>query len=124
MTRAPSRPLIAAGIAAAGLVAVQVMDPAARDVPLCPFHELTGLWCPLCGGLRAAYALTRLDVSGALRYNAVLVLALPLLLFFWWDWLRRDRRLPRAALVALWVVALAFTITRNLPFAEALRPPA
>lgn len=35
----------------------------------CPFHALTGLPCPSCGATRAALALLRLDVAGALAFN-------------------------------------------------------
>ena len=35
----------------------------------CPFYQLTGLQCPGCGNSRAALALLRLDLPGALQYN-------------------------------------------------------
>jgi hypothetical protein len=127
--RVLSRPAVAAGLVAAGLVADRIADPVHHDVPLCPFRMLTGWWCPLCGGLRSAYALTRFDLATAVRDNVVLVAALPLLVAYWVDWVRRDRRgqaerrFPRGAIVAFWVVAAAFTVLRNLPFADWLRPP-
>ncbi len=38
-------------------------------LPHCPFKQLTGIPCPACGSSRAALALARLDISGALlRY--------------------------------------------------------
>ncbi|EIU52961.1 hypothetical protein MA3A0930S_3483 [Mycobacteroides abscessus 3A-0930-S] len=40
-------------------------------LPVCPLKALTGLDCPGCGGLRMAYSLMHGDVLGALRYNAV-----------------------------------------------------
>jgi Protein of unknown function (DUF2752) len=121
--------LVAVGLVAAA-VADRIADPVHHDLPLCPFRLLTGLSCPLCGGLRSAYALTRFDLAAAVRDNVLLVAALPLLLAYWLDWVRRDRRrlpgrrLPRAAVVALWTVAAAFTIVRNLPvLAPWLAPP-
>jgi hypothetical protein len=117
-------------VAATGLAADRIADPVQHDLPLCPFRAVTGLWCPLCGGLRSAYSLSRLDVVAAVRDNAVFVVALPLLFLYWLDWLRWDRRgaperrIPRAAIVALWTVAALFTVARNLPFADWLRPTA
>ena len=45
----------------------------------CPFHAVTGLWCPGCGVTRMCLALLRLDVSAAWQANAVLLVLLPLL---------------------------------------------
>ena len=123
-----SRPVIAAAVAVAGLIAVRVANPVHNDVPLCPFHAVTGLQCPLCGGLRAAYELSRFDVVAAVRDNALFVGTLPLLLAYWLFWLRQakqgqpERRFPRAAIGTSWAVAAAFVVVRNLPGAEWLRP--
>ena len=35
----------------------------------CPFHWLTGPYCPGCGNSRALYALAHLHFAEALRYN-------------------------------------------------------
>ena len=55
---------------------------AARFLPLdrlpgltCPFHVLTGVPCPTCGGTRALTALAHLDVAGALAMNPLVALA-------------------------------------------------
>ncbi|MCW5943965.1 MAG: DUF2752 domain-containing protein [Fimbriimonadaceae bacterium] len=45
-------------------------------MPKCAFHELTGLYCPGCGGTRAMRALLSADVAGSLHQNALLPLAL------------------------------------------------
>ena len=45
----------------------------------CPFHTVTGLWCPGCGVTRMCLALLRLDISAAWQANAVLLVLLPLL---------------------------------------------
>ena len=49
------------------------------DIPLCAFKHLTGVPCPLCGGIRACAALAQGDVASALLINPGLlpVLALP-----------------------------------------------
>lgn len=121
-------PYAAAALAGAALIGDLAFDPAHRHVPLCPFHALTGGWCPLCGGLRAADALAHLQLRTALHDNALFVLALPLLALWWFDWTRRaraghpPRRFGRAGLVAIVLLGVVFTIVRNLPFAAALRP--
>jgi hypothetical protein len=42
---------------------------------LCPFRELTGLPCPLCGSVRAVALASHLD-GGFASYNAVMVIVL------------------------------------------------
>lgn len=44
---------------------------------VCPFHFITGLYCPGCGVSRMCLALLRLDVDGAFRANAALTLMAP-----------------------------------------------
>lgn len=92
-------------------------------LPRCPFHELTGLYCPGCGSTRALHALAHGELAAACRFNPLVVLALPLLA----AWavarvcktLRGDatpvRQPPRAATVAL-VVLVAYFVLRNLPW--------
>lgn len=46
----------------------------------CLFHWLTGLYCPGCGGTRAALHLLHGDIAGSLRYHPlVLYLAVVIL---------------------------------------------
>lgn len=52
--------------------------------PPCPFRTLTGLPCPGCGSQRAIHCLLHLDVVGAFRQNALLVLSLPIVLLLLW----------------------------------------
>lgn len=40
----------------------------------CPFHVLTGFYCPGCGNSRALQALLRLHFGEALRYNYLMPL--------------------------------------------------
>ena len=114
-------------LALAAIVVDVAFDPLHRDVPLCPLHATTGLWCPLCGGLRAVDALVHGDVVAALQLNLLVVLLVPFALGWWLDALRRERRgsparrVPVAGYVAFAVVALVFGIVRNLAWAHALR---
>ena len=126
----PAAPLRAAcGLAlATGYVAT--VDPARRRlVPPCPFHALTGWWCPGCGMTRATHHLLHGDVVGALRFNALLPFVIVLTTLAWLDWYARSTgrravlagRLPRWAPVGGVAVAVAFAVVRNLPPLEYLR---
>lgn len=54
------------------------IDPETHSLfPKCPFLLATGLECPGCGSQRAIHQLLHLNFGNALRYNALMVLALP-----------------------------------------------
>jgi hypothetical protein len=115
-------------IGAAALAADIAFDPQQRHVPLCPFHAVTGLWCPLCGSLRAADALAHGQLATAVRDNALLVVGVVLLGFWAVDLLLRGRRgeplrrLNRPAVIGLIAVLVVFTIVRNLPIGHGFSP--
>lgn len=44
-----------------------------RALSVCHFHELTGLYCPGCGGTRAALALLRGEILNSLRYHPIVL---------------------------------------------------
>lgn len=48
------------------------------DIPLCAFKHLTGVPCPLCGGIRACAALAQGDMAAALLLNPGLMPVLAL----------------------------------------------
>ena len=136
---APRRPLVrpplaAAGLALAGTALVAAADPGVPGrYPPCPWLAMTGLYCPLCGGLRAVHELTRLDVAAAVGWNTLAIPLLVLAVWFWVVWVRRawrgetapGRWRPIAPAWAVWVVCvlgLAYGVARNLPGLEALAP--
>ncbi|WP_373693847.1 MULTISPECIES: DUF2752 domain-containing protein [Aequorivita] len=47
----------------------------------CPFHYLTGFHCPGCGSQRAIHLLFRGDIFGAFRFNPLMVLTIPILVY-------------------------------------------
>ena len=51
-----------------------------RLLPPCPFHWVTGLYCPGCGSLRGLHHLLHGNLYAALRSSPLMVLALPLML--------------------------------------------
>ena len=102
--------------------------------PKCLFHEMTGLYCPGCGSTRALYCLLHGELHEALRDNALVVLALPLLGVILLA--RAFRRRPPIAtrqtktrwlgLLLVVAVIVVFGVARNIPRRpfSLLAPPA
>ncbi|HYA79082.1 MAG TPA: DUF2752 domain-containing protein [Candidatus Nitrosopolaris sp.] len=105
-------------------------DPSAHGIyPVCLFHTLTGLNCPGCGGTRAAYQLLHGHLLVALRDNALFIVALAgLALHGLWFATRKICRRPATLAVPpriLWgflVIAVVFSVLRNLPAFSFLSP--
>ncbi|MCU1647601.1 MAG: hypothetical protein JWN03_7876 [Nocardia sp.] len=126
-------PLLAGGAVAGGLALLHFRDPHVQGAyGFCPFKELTGYWCPGCGGLRGLHNLTEGHVVDALHSN---VLILPLLLAFvgWmaaslvYGWQgkpipRLPKVLPKPALWVMLALALLYTVFRNTPWGTWLAP--
>lgn len=132
-TRARWLPLLAliAGAAGTSLVLRQ-QDPYAPHslLPPCPFHALTGYYCPGCGSTRALYSLLHGDAAHAMAMNPLLVLAIPLILLMalhiaGWRPRALDPLMRILGNPSLWfAVLVGFGLLRNLPFApfNALAP--
>lgn len=129
-------PALAPAATAAGLVAattgVALRDPFQHQLtPPCPFHALTGLWCPLCGGTRAVWAAAHGHFGLMMHANALLPVIVLAAAWGWLAWLGRATGWWRWPLpstrAAGWVFAaalVAFTVLRNLPAFASLAPPA
>ena len=85
-----------------------------RYFPPCPFHFVTGLYCPGCGATRAAYHLLHGDLAGVFRCN---LFFLPSLGFLLWLCLRKRENLHPAVLPIFVALAVLFCVLRNLPWA-------
>jgi hypothetical protein len=120
-------------LGAAGLAAVAVLAAVDPEVPgrypVCPTYALTGLYCPGCGGLRAAHALTQGDLGLALRRNPLVVLAVPVAVWAYLAWVRRRalgrtaRRLPSVALGwGVGALVMVWVVLRNVPAFAWLAP--
>jgi hypothetical protein len=138
MTRTSRRllaPLGLAGVVVAATIALRVRDPHAGGWGTCPFLLLTGLPCPVCGGLRAVNDLTHGDVVGALSSNLVVVAMLPVAALWWIRWARRCVDAPEGTAAAAvlpapsptvtwvtFVLVVGFGVLRWLPAAAWLAP--
>ncbi len=85
---------IGAILCAGALVLVYfTFDPSEGKLfPKCPFLLLTGYQCPGCGSQRAIHCLLHGDIIGAWRYNAFLVLCLPIIATMLLGWLLRKKK--------------------------------
>lgn len=67
--------------------------------PFCPFHRITGLPCPGCGGIRATQLLLSGDVKSALLTNPLsiitCVIIFVLIIWAWIDIIRKNDSLNR-----------------------------
>ena len=118
-------------VTAAGIAAtVFFFNPSSHKFyPACEFRQLTGLNCPGCGGTRALYALLHGNFSTALRDNALLVGGICFLaLRGGWLAVKIFRGRETGEFIStkfLWpllVVAMVFTVLRNLPAFAFLSP--
>ncbi|MFF3337374.1 DUF2752 domain-containing protein [Streptomyces flavidovirens] len=139
---APARPapaplarrLAAPAAAMAGVLAaftyVGTVDPnEPGHYPVCPLLQLTGIYCPGCGGLRSAHAVATGDLAAAFGANAMAVVGYGVFAVLWAVWVvRAGRGIPvRITLKpvhwwAIGAVAAVFSVVRNLPFGSALAP--
>ncbi|HUJ95448.1 MAG TPA: DUF2752 domain-containing protein [Terriglobales bacterium] len=117
-------PAMAAVAAAVAIVILRIFDPATSGIfPPCPFHALTGWYCPGCGSLRAFHQLLHGNLRQALALNAFAVVASPFLAYGALSYALfqvRGKYLPRLFLPAFWIRALCaaiivFAILRNVP---------
>ena len=128
--RSAAGPIVVGALVAAATVTLALRSPhLAGSYGVCPSVALFGVWCPACGGLRAVHDLAHADLAGAWAHNALLVLAVPLLVAAWVRWLGdrlgwwRSAPLPAWTAWAVLVVLVSYGILRNVPGLEFLAPP-
>lgn len=120
-------PLLVAASTTLVCAATWVGDPTTPGgpLPVCPTKALLGIDCPGCGSARMLYSLMHGNVSAAVRFNALGLVALVLLVWAYaaWTYGRVTGRPVRgwqhqrwAAAVTLALV-MAWFVVRNLPFA-------
>lgn len=118
------------GSVVAAFAYVGTVDPnEPGHYPTCPLLQLTGVFCPGCGGLRSAHAFIHGDFTVALGANALAVVGYAVFAVVWTLWAAhavRGRRLRialgPAQLYGIGVLVAVFTLVRNLPFGAWLHP--
>ncbi len=118
--------LIVVGGAAVGVTMLLLRPPVENAYPPCPFRSITGLDCPLCGGMRCVAALAHGDVATAFDFNALVALTVPLALILGVAALVLgpraqplvDALFAKRVLLAGAAVVMAFFVLRLMPFAE------
>jgi hypothetical protein len=114
-----------------GLTAVAIFlfffnpaSPANQFFPKCVFRLLTGLQCPGCGSTRACYHLLHLDPITAFKFNPLMMLTLPFIVYGLLGYTKStitgqpQRRvfIPNRYLWAWLAVLVFFWIFRNTPW--------
>ena len=108
---------------AAGCALLFFFNPAEHMFfPVCMFHQVTGLNCPGCGGLRATHQLLHGHLATAFRLNPLFVVAIPAIIIFFIRVVLKKSPEKKISFQPAWLwialaVIIAFGITRNLPFA-------
>ena len=92
----------------------------------CPFHALTGLYCPGCGVTRMIFSIMKLDFYGAFRYNPLLFMLSILYIIFVIERVirKKDYKIPNKVAIVLLVVLILYAIARNIPAFYYLAPTA
>src|SRR4029078_4699770 len=73
--------------AAAAWLPTNIQSAGRLHFPTCPFHQMTGLWCPACGLTRGTHQLLHGHVAAALSYNVFTPVVLVAAVVEWSVWL-------------------------------------
>jgi hypothetical protein len=107
-----------------GLLYLKIWLPVTGIGIPCPFHELTGFYCPGCGFTRVALSLLKLDFYQAFRYNPLVLLILPLYITYTMANKKQMRRTSHVIMIVMLTVTLTFGLLRNTPAFDWLAPTA
>lgn len=89
----------------------------------CPFHLITGLYCPGCGSLRGLHYLTHGNFLKAFNYNPLTILSLPFLVYSFAIFLYKEISgkelktffIKPAYIWLLLAFVIIFWVLRNIP---------
>lgn len=99
----------------------------------CVFHKITGLYCPGCGITRCLNALLHLEFYQAFRYNALVVILLPFIIFYvillLYNKVKKrsdnnfvQKEVPNYIWYIILIITLLFGVLRNISYFEWLAP--
>jgi len=107
--------------AGAGLLLYFFIEPKDGNLPKCIFHELTGFYCPGCGGQRSLHSLLNGNFLKAIDYNLLFILLLPLILYFMFVFITGKKYSTSSFIykpyfsLTIAIAVVAFWILRNIP---------
>jgi hypothetical protein len=117
-----------AALGVAGIAYVALVDPNHPGAVAlrCPFHAVTGRWCPGCGMTRALHHALHGQFAAAFSSNLFWPLLVVILGWAWLSWASPATpplsRVPAGVWLGLAGAALAFGVARNVPVFAALAP--
>lgn len=97
----------------------------------CIFNEITGLYCPGCGITRAILSLLKGDLYQAFRYNSIIFIDIPLILFLgiFEKLFKKNnnvrtivRCVSNIILIILLIITIMYGVMRNIPSFSYLAP--
>lgn len=106
------------------IVLLYRFDPADSNAfPPCPFHKLTGFYCPGCGSLRAVHQIIHGNIIAAFRLNPLAMILAPFLMYAFIRQLTGTlltKPLPQPFIRPLWIwillgIIILYWIARNIP---------
>jgi len=107
--------------AGAGLLLYFFIEPKDGNLPKCIFHELTGFYCPGCGGQRSLHSLLDGNFLKAIDYNLLFILLLPFILYFMFVFITGKKYSASSFIykpyfsLMIAIAVVAFWILRNIP---------
>lgn len=97
------------------------VKPKDGNLPKCIFNELTGFYCPGCGGQRSLHALLNGHFLAAIDFNLLFILLLPLIIYFMICFIS-GKKYSRSSFIynarfslAVAITVVSFWILRNIP---------
>ena len=103
-------------------VFVYFKDPFNGPILPCLFNKITGLYCPGCGMTRAVNSCFNFDFYEALRFNALLFIMPPMLMFYYLASYLKKAEIAKVILVIMLVIAIGYGVLRNLALFDFLAP--
>ena len=98
-----------------------------RVTLLCIFNSFTGYYCPGCGATRAVISLFRGQLYQAFRYNSIIFIDIPIILFLGiFEKLFGNNKIIKCisniVLIILLIITIMYGVLRNIPSFSYMAP--
>jgi hypothetical protein len=117
-----SRLLWGTSLTVGGVFYLKVLSPVFHLSIPCPFHALTGLYCPGCGLTRVILSLMDFDIAQAFRFNSLIFLLLPIYGLYYVLRFKGYKKYSDYVMIAMLVLTISFGVLRNIPMFAWLAP--